>query len=300
MSDESLPSSLTLIAINSTMVSWSFSVNNLGITLVEEAALQVMQAAQVNQNEGDHISVLSGSPAHSSYSINVGVEVENIMERPSTPYVPHTPSPDSPLPTESSGSEPPLYMPLPPINDSEHPGYPWYSARYINREVQTRMTFEQQTPAQYLHTGISPSSMGPALYGTMGHGQSCYIVDLFSQPYVSTWEESIGGYPLREQMVMDIPLNHALLDLHDHRILADVHCLRQADQQERQNKQWNRWLECLKEFVLGERWEYYDEKRKVAKMCINVEEHFKRAKVATCINNIIECTEPEHESVQWP
>ena len=143
MSNESLPSSPTLIAINSIMVSRSSSVNDLGTTLIEEAAINVMQAAQGENNEGDHISVSTGSPAHSSYSINVGVEGEDIQERPGTPYMPRTPTPDSPSPTESSGSEPPLYVPPPLVNDSEHPGYPWYSARHINGEVQARMTFER-------------------------------------------------------------------------------------------------------------------------------------------------------------
>jgi len=78
MSNEPLPSSPTLLAINSIMVSRSSSVNDLGTALVENAALQVMQAAQDDQNKGDHISVLSGSPAHSSYSINIGVEIEDI------------------------------------------------------------------------------------------------------------------------------------------------------------------------------------------------------------------------------
>ncbi len=128
MSNEPIPSSLTLIAINSIMVSRSSLVNDLGTALIENAALQVMQAAQDTQNKGDHISVLSGSPAHSSCSINLGVEIEDIQERPATPYIPHTPSPDSPSPTESSGSEPPLYVPPPLISDSEHPGYPWYTA----------------------------------------------------------------------------------------------------------------------------------------------------------------------------
>ena len=80
MSDESLPSSPTLIAINSIMVSRNSSTNDLGTALVEEAALNVMQATQGGDNEGDHISVSSGSLAHSSYSINVGVEVEDIQE----------------------------------------------------------------------------------------------------------------------------------------------------------------------------------------------------------------------------
>src|SRR6266566_5479667 len=150
MSDEPLPSSPTLLTINSIMVSRSSSVNDLGTALIENAALQVIQAAQDNQNEGDHISVSSGSPAHSSYSINIGVEIENISERPATPYLPCTPTSDSPSPTESSGSEPPLYIPPPPINDTEHPGYPWYTARHLNGEVQTCMTFERQTLARYL------------------------------------------------------------------------------------------------------------------------------------------------------
>src|SRR6266699_5075660 len=77
MSDKPLPSSPTLLAINSIMVSQSSSVNDLSTALVENAALQVMQAAQDGQNEPDHIFVLSGSPAHSTYSINVGVEVED-------------------------------------------------------------------------------------------------------------------------------------------------------------------------------------------------------------------------------
>ncbi len=77
----------------------------------------------------------------------------------------------------------------------------------------------------------------------MGHGQPCYVVDLFSRPYISTCKESVGGYPLGEQTVMDIPLNHALLDLHDHGILADVHRLRQGDHREQQLKRWNRQLE---------------------------------------------------------
>ena len=42
MSNESLPLSPTLIAINSIMVSQSSSANDLGTALVEEAALQVM------------------------------------------------------------------------------------------------------------------------------------------------------------------------------------------------------------------------------------------------------------------
>ena len=78
MSNESLPSSPTLIAINSIMVSRSSSTNDLGTTLMEEAALNIMQATQEEDNVGDHISVSSGSPAHSSYSINVGVEVKDI------------------------------------------------------------------------------------------------------------------------------------------------------------------------------------------------------------------------------
>ena len=35
-------------------------------------------------------------------------------------------------------------------------------------------------------------------------------------------------------------------------------------------------------------------------MHIDVEEHFKRAKVATHINDIIKHIEPECESIQWP
>ena len=48
MSNESLLSSPTLITINSIMVSRSSSVNDLGTALVENMALQVMQAAQNN------------------------------------------------------------------------------------------------------------------------------------------------------------------------------------------------------------------------------------------------------------
>src|SRR6266566_5885063 len=98
MSNESLPSSPTLIAINLVMVSRSSSTNDLGTALVKEAALNIMQAVQGEDDGRDHISVLSGSPAHSSYSINIGVEVEDIQERPSTPYMPQTPTPDSPSP----------------------------------------------------------------------------------------------------------------------------------------------------------------------------------------------------------
>src|SRR6266567_855459 len=123
MSNESLPLSPTLIAINSIMVSQSSSTNDLGTALVEEAALNVMQAAQGRDNEGDHISVSSESSVHSSYSLNIEVEVENIQEQPNTPYIPRTSTPDSPSPTESSGSEPPLYIPPPSTNISEHPGY---------------------------------------------------------------------------------------------------------------------------------------------------------------------------------
>ena len=162
------------------------------------------------------------------------------------------------------------------------------------------MTFKRQTPARYLRTGVSPSSGEPALYGTMGRGQPCYVVDLFARPYVSTREESVGGYPLGEQTVMDIPLNRALLDLHDHGILADVHRLRQGDHKEQQLKRWNRRLERHEEFVLAERREYYEEKRKLAKMRIDIEERFKRAKVATRINDIIERIEPDREPIRWP
>src|SRR6266705_4295123 len=122
------------------------------------------------------------------------------------------------------------------------------------------MTFERQTPARYLRTGVSPSSGEPALYGTMGCSQLCYVVDLFTRPYISTREESVGRYPLGEQTVMDIPLNRALLDLYDHGILADVHRLRQGDHREQQLKRWNRQLERHKEFVLAKRHEYYEEK----------------------------------------
>src|SRR6266576_6154381 len=134
----------------------------------------------------------------------------------------------------------------------------------------------------------------------MGHSQPCYVMDLFACPYISTREESVGGYPLGKQTVMDIPLNRTLLDLHDHGILADVHRLCQGDHREQQLKRWNRRLERHEEFVLEERREYYEEKRKVAKMRIDIEEHFKRAKVATRINDIIEQVEPERESIRWP
>ena len=80
MSSESLPSSPTLIAINSIMVSQSSSVNDLGTALIEEATLNVMQAMQGGDDKRDHISISSGSPTRSSYSINVGVEVEDIQE----------------------------------------------------------------------------------------------------------------------------------------------------------------------------------------------------------------------------
>src|SRR6266566_4147735 len=142
MSNKPLPSSLTLIAINSIMVSRSSSTNDLGTALIEEAALNVMQAAQGGDDKRDHISVSSRSLAHSSYSVNKEVKVEDIQERPNTPFIPRTPTPDSPSPTESSDSEPSLYVPPPPINDSKHPGYPWYSARHINGEVQACMTFK--------------------------------------------------------------------------------------------------------------------------------------------------------------
>ena len=99
---------------------------------------------------------------------------------------------------------------------------------------------------------------------------------------------------------MDIPLNRALLDLHDHGILADVHRLRQGDHREQQLKRWNRRMERHEEFVLAERREYYEEKRKLAKMRIDIEECFKRAKVATRINDIIERVEPDREPIQWP
>src|SRR6266576_1412346 len=104
MNNESLPSSPTLITVNSIMVSRSSSTNDLSTALIEEVALNVMQAAQGGDDERDHISVSSRSPAHSSYSINVGVEVKDIQERPATPFIPCTPTPDSPSPTESSGS----------------------------------------------------------------------------------------------------------------------------------------------------------------------------------------------------
>ena len=52
--------------------------------------------------------------------------------------------------------------------------------------------------------------------------------------------------------------------------------------------------------MLGERHEYYEEKRKIAKMRIDVEECFKRAKVATWVNDIIEHVELERELIQWP
>ena len=69
-----------LIAINSIMVSRSSSTNDLGTALVEEAALNIMQAVQGEDDGRDHISVSSGSPAHSSYSTDVGVKVEDIQE----------------------------------------------------------------------------------------------------------------------------------------------------------------------------------------------------------------------------
>src|SRR6266699_4125883 len=130
--------------------------------------------------------------------------------------------------------------------------------------------------------------------------QPCYVVDLFAGPYVSTRTELVGRYPLGEQTIMDIPLNRALLDLHDHGILADVHRLHQGDHREQQLKRWNRQLERHEEFVLAERREYYEEKRKLAKTRIDIEECFKRAKVVTCINDIIEQVEPEQEPIRWP
>ena len=59
-------------------------------------------------------------------------------------------------------------------------------------------------------------------------------------------------------------------------------------------------MERHEEFVLAKRREYYEEKRKLAKMRIDIEERFKRAKVATHINDIIEWVEPDRELIRWP
>ena len=112
----------------------------------------------------------------------------------------------------------------------------------------------------------------PALYGTLRRNTFAVAHNLFSHPFVSMQEESVGGYPLGESTALNIPINCTILNLNDHRILADVHRLCQFDQKEQDLHRWNQCLEKHEEFVLAEQCEYFNEKRKITQGQLDIEE----------------------------
>jgi hypothetical protein len=127
------------------MVSHDSSYNDLGTALMEQAAINIMQAAQEGARDG-HISVESSPRSSHSFDIKEQVGIHSNPQRNSMPYIPATPT-ETLTTKQMSSEEPPLYVPPPrsPVND--HPGYPWYSAHHINQECSIQMDFSCQVPA---------------------------------------------------------------------------------------------------------------------------------------------------------
>jgi hypothetical protein len=110
----------------------------------------------------------------------------------------------------------------------------------------------------------------------------------------------VAGYLLEEQTALNIPINHAILNLSNHRILANIHRLHQFNQREQDLHKWNWHLEKTKEFILVERYEYFTKKRKITQGRLNVEKRLKKAKLATHLNEIIKQVELERKPIKWP
>ena len=111
MSNELLLSSPRVISINNIMVSHDSSYNDLGTALMEQAAINIMQAAQ-KEAQDRHISVESSPQSSHSFDIEGQVGICSNLRRSSMPYVPATPT--ETLTTEQTSSEElSLYIPPP-------------------------------------------------------------------------------------------------------------------------------------------------------------------------------------------
>ena len=90
----------------------------------------------------------------------------------------------------------------------------------------------------------------------MGADEPVYSGDLLAEPTEGNedghQDDQVGGYPLGEDTVFDIPINRALLDLEDYGVLADVWRLRMVGTKERALRQWEQCIKGLEEYVLAE------------------------------------------------
>ena len=95
---------------------------------------------------------------------------------------------------------------------------------------------------RYVMPIVSPTSGEPILRGTMGADKPVYSGDLLAEPTEGNEDghqgNQVGGYPLREDTVFDIPINRALLDLEDYRVLANMWRLQMVGTKKRALRQW--------------------------------------------------------------
>ena len=69
---------------------------------------------------------------------------------------------------------------------------------------------------------------------------------------------------------------------------------------ERALRQWERRIKGLEEYVLAERREYYEERRRFANMRIAVDHRLRQAHLQHRIDEVIQRQERERQPIRWP
>ena len=109
--------------------------------------------------------------------------------------------------------------------------------------------------ARYMMPIVSPTSEEPMLRGTMGADEPVYSGDLLAEPTEGNedghQDDQVGEYPLGEDTVFNIPINRALLDLEDYRVLANMWRLQMVGTKERALRQWEQHIKGLEEYILA-------------------------------------------------
>ena len=234
MSDELLPSFINTISVTN-MVSRPDTPE--GIAHLKEIAHESLNVlhALMDANRQASPTLSSHSTDPELITEEEAAVADDLIRQAQEPVIPpvstttHQPTPPSSLSYAPRSPTPEPIVPQDPsfLYDVNHPGYPWMSERKVRHVVPIRPYgggFDQV--ARYVMPIVSPTSGEPVLRGTMGADEPVYSGDLLAEPTEGNedghQDDQVGGYPLGEDTVFDIPINRALLDLEDYGVLADV------------------------------------------------------------------------------
>ena len=209
---------------------------------------------------------------------------------------------------ETPTAEPNPILPRPPLTHEStitHPGYPWIRARtFIGGDVQTpHPTGGLNDNARFLNPTTIYTTREPVLYGTLSSNTPVYADELMAEPQPELSDDEdrmVRGYPFGEQMAINIQVNQTLLDMGNHRVLADVHWLWQLGTKEWALCQWEQQLKRLEEHIAKEWYNYFTEKRKIITARTQIEERFHAARVAKRFNRAYRAPWSEPQTIKWP